>query len=884
MATVTQRLAFLISANADQAIRAFEKTSGSASKEMAKAEKSLEKVGASLTKFGAGGLAGAGLIGKQLFTAGQSASDLSESVNKTNVIFGQTSKEIQNFASTAADSLGLSKRAALDAASTFATFGKAAGLSGQELNTFSTDLVTLSADFASFFNTSPEDAITAIGAALRGESEPIRRYGILLNDAVLKQEAMTLGIYNGNGALTNQQKVLAAQAAIMKQSADAQGDFARTSDGLANSQRRLQASIENAKAELGEAALPVMQQATDILLSVAQGFTKVNDATGGAVSKLVTFGTVGLGVVSTLSLMAGQAIKMRERFVQVGDDGERSLTKLGSAAKYASIGLGAIALSEATFAVLNEITDSSQKLEQGLQDLNVALSGVDGTTMLNSFRDLVKRQDETFKFSKIISDFGKEITIVGGEASRNIEDIDAAFQQLLKQSGPKAAQGLIDAWKAQNLTLDQASGQYKDNTMLIERYQSRIDSLVGSQKALNEINNEGVTSLEELKSTYKSYSEALLKVEDRQQQLDIDKMIAATRERQAEADKRATKAAQKFREEVETLASALEQKFATALSKAEENAKNANEAYKNYRDSIAGSVSGVVNFSNAQATAEENAKTLADALTKQSEAQTKLNQAFTDGDAEKIAEARRDLADATTEVANAEKLPRTFDQALKGQVQSATDFKTQLQTLLDLGADQALIDQLTAAGADAGGAIIKGILASADPKARVDELDATLASIGQLATTIGVSAADQFYGAGVKLANDLLSGVEETIGKIDVENIKTGKNPKRRLKQKTKQVDQSFATLFGLAGLAIPDMADGGIVKASPGGTLVRVAEAGRDEAILPLPSAMQPPSIINITVNAGMGADGTQVGKQIVDELVAYQRRVGALPIKVSG
>jgi hypothetical protein len=207
-----------------------------------------------------------------------------------------------------------------------------------------------------------------------------------------------------------------------------------------------------------------------------------------------------------------------------------------------------------------------------------------------------------------------------------------------------------------------------------------------------------------------------------------------------------------------------------------------------------------------------------------------------------------------------------------------------LQTLLDLGADQALIDQLTAAGADAGGAIIKGILASADPKARVDELDATLASIGQLATTIGVSAADQFYGAGVKLANDLLSGVEETIGKIDVENIKTGKNPKRRLKQKTKQVDQSFATLFGLAGLAIPDMADGGIVKASPGGTLVRVAEAGRDEAILPLPSAMQPPSIINITVNAGMGADGTQVGKQIVDELVAYQRRVGALPIKVSG
>jgi hypothetical protein len=62
------------------------------------------------------------------------------------------------------------------------------------------------------------------------------------------------------------------------------------------------------------------------------------------------------------------------------------------------------------------------------------------------------------------------------------------------------------------------------------------------------------------------------------------------------------------------------------------------------------------------------------------------------------------------------------------------------------------------------------------------------------------------------------------------------------------------------------------------------VGEGGRDEAILPLPSPMQQPTIINVTVNAGMGADGTQVGKQIVDELVAYQRRVGALPIKVSG
>ena len=166
----------------------------------------------------------------------------------------------------------------------------------------------------------------------------------------------------------------------------------------------------------------------------------------------------------------------------------------------------------------------------------------------------------------------------------------------------------------------------------------------------------------------------------------------------------------------------------------------------------------------------------------------------------------------------------------------------------------------------------------------MEELDATLASVGQLADTIGKSAADKFFGTGVALGSKLLQGVRDTVNDIDVEKLKTGKNPKRNINRATKRVDQSFADLFGLAGLAVPELADGGIVKASAGGTLVRVGEGGRDEAILPLPSPMQQPTIINVTVNAGMGADGTQVGKQIVDELVAYQRRVGALPIKVSG
>ena len=143
-----------------------------------------------------------GTITQVIAPAIRAASDFEEATSKVNVIFGRASKSVKDFANTAARELGQSKQSVLDAAGAFGTFGKAAGLAGEDLSTFTTDFVTLSTDLASFNNTTPEEAVQAIGAALRGEAEPLRRFGVLLNDATLKAEAMNLGIYDGSGALT----------------------------------------------------------------------------------------------------------------------------------------------------------------------------------------------------------------------------------------------------------------------------------------------------------------------------------------------------------------------------------------------------------------------------------------------------------------------------------------------------------------------------------------------------------------------------------------------------------------------------------------------------------------------------------------------------------
>lgn len=221
-----------------------------------------------------------------------SASDLNESLSKSTVIFDDQAKAIQDFAKTADKQLGLSQKAALEAASNFAILGKGAGLTGKNLTTFSTDLTTLAADLASFNNTTTDEAILALGAGLRGEAEPLRRFGILLSQQALDAKATELGLWDlieVNGKLkpviSEQNKVIARNAIIMEQTSLQQGDFARTADGAANKQRILAAELENTKAQIGQGLLPAYQKLLDLILPLtewagrnADAFVKVGTA------------------------------------------------------------------------------------------------------------------------------------------------------------------------------------------------------------------------------------------------------------------------------------------------------------------------------------------------------------------------------------------------------------------------------------------------------------------------------------------------------------------------------------------------------------------------------------------------------------------------------
>lgn len=222
-----------------------------------KARDALEQIGI--------GFSIAGVV-EGLRQAVMAASDLAESTNGVDVMFGSASQRVQDWAASAAQSMGQSNVEARNGAVTMALYGKQANMTGDNLANFSMKMTQLASDMASFRNTTPEEAVEALGAAFRGESDPIEAYGVLLNETTLKNQAMADGlISNTSDALDPAIRVQAVYNSVLQQTSMMQGDFARTSDSLANRLRVLKADFTNGAAALGEKFMPIANSVVDLL-------------------------------------------------------------------------------------------------------------------------------------------------------------------------------------------------------------------------------------------------------------------------------------------------------------------------------------------------------------------------------------------------------------------------------------------------------------------------------------------------------------------------------------------------------------------------------------------------------------------------------------------
>jgi len=208
--------------------------------------------------FGAVAIGAAIGVGKFLASTIEPASNLNETISKTNIVFGTSATKILKWGKTAAQSLGMSENSALAAAGTYGNLFRAMNIGEEASANMSQGLVNLAGDLASFNNMDPTEVLDKLRAGLSGETEPLKSLGVNINEALLKEKAFELGLWDGVGALDASAKAQASYALIMEQTTLAQGDFARTSGGLANQQRILKAKFEDLKATIGTALLPVV--------------------------------------------------------------------------------------------------------------------------------------------------------------------------------------------------------------------------------------------------------------------------------------------------------------------------------------------------------------------------------------------------------------------------------------------------------------------------------------------------------------------------------------------------------------------------------------------------------------------------------------------------
>lgn len=200
------------------------------------------------------------------------ASDLEESVNAVNVAYGAAAQSILKIGETSAKAMGVSRGEFNAAAVRFSAFAERVVGSGGDVAGFIQDISVRAADFASVFNIDVAEALQVFQSGLSGEAEPLKRFGINLLESEVKAYALRAGIIKVGETMTEQQKVQARYGLLMESTNKTQGDFANTSDSLANSQRILKATFTDLQGEIGSALLPVV---SDLLSAFADGLLPV---------------------------------------------------------------------------------------------------------------------------------------------------------------------------------------------------------------------------------------------------------------------------------------------------------------------------------------------------------------------------------------------------------------------------------------------------------------------------------------------------------------------------------------------------------------------------------------------------------------------------------
>lgn len=378
------------------------------------------------------GLLSVGAAAAGIKALAESASDLAESTSKARVVFGTEFPQIEQFAVDAAGAVGLSNQAALEATATFGNLFQALGTSRAEAAALSPEVVQLAGDLASFNNLGVDETLEKLRSGLVGEIEPLRSLGVSFNAAQVDAKALELGLGGVGRELTEGEKVQARYALIVEQTALAQGDFARTADGLANQQRILSAELQNTAAAAGTALLPAIMAlldevrqvvpelgsvAADVLPAVSDALINLAPLLGVTVDLLVALAPAIEIVANLLAAIPDEAIAVGAGLLIAN----KAFGGLGAAL---SGSIGALQLVPSilrgTASAVPAATSGVGGLASGITGLATSVAGLNplvlagGVLAVGLFSAWQKGQEEARRYREELNQLGSSLETLDG--------------------------------------------------------------------------------------------------------------------------------------------------------------------------------------------------------------------------------------------------------------------------------------------------------------------------------------------------------------------------------------------------------------------------------------------------------------------------------------
>ena len=302
-----------------------------------------------LAKKAGAALAGAFAV-KKLVDFGKSClelgSDLSEVQNVVDVTFPNMSVQVDKFAQSALKASGLSETMAKQYTGTFGAMAKAFGFSEQQAYDMGTALTSLTADVASFYNLSQDEAYTKLKSVFTGETESLKDLGVVMNQTALDSYALANGYGKTTAQMTEAEKVSLRYAFVQQQLSAASGDFVRTSSSWANQVRVLKLQIDSLKASIGQGLInlftPIIQAVNTLLgklVTLANAFkaftelitrNKNSGSSGGGSAQIAAAGTAATDASTGLQNAADAANDTTSAVKKTGNAAQKAAKQMRS--------------------------------------------------------------------------------------------------------------------------------------------------------------------------------------------------------------------------------------------------------------------------------------------------------------------------------------------------------------------------------------------------------------------------------------------------------------------------------------------------------------------------------------------------------------------------